>query len=458
MLLDEAVDPAAGGVYVAGANRPDAHLRGVQPGRDFAFETVDVRSVVAGDTVGGAAIRIEPAIEIGNIFKLGTRYSEPLGATYLDESGKAQLVWMGCYGFGPARAAAAAVEQYADEHGIAWPRAIAPFDVELVVLGKPGSDERAFADGLYGELQSHGPAGALRRPRRRTGGEVRRRRAARLPGTPDGRPPDAGGGRDRGSDPPRAGIAQRSDRGRRHRGRRAVAGTALTHAAVPGSGRRARRRVSPPITKRRLFGVDRSGPPPAATSSDQPLNPWTIPNAIGFVRLAAIPVFLVLALSSRDGQDTVATILFAVIGWADYPDGFAARLTGQYSRLGALLDPIVDRLLVISGMAVAFDFSLLPRWAIGVVVARELFMLALSRYGLSRGVELKINWPGRIGVAPTMAAPFLAMAGVHWLALIMLYIGTGPRAAGDRAVRSPGHRGDAATGPRTGLTGGSAGR
>ena len=85
-----------------------------------------MRTVVAGDTVNGAAIRIEPAIEVGNIFKLGTRYSEPLGATYLDESGKAQLVWMGSYGFGPARAAAAAVEQFADEQGISWPRSIAP--------------------------------------------------------------------------------------------------------------------------------------------------------------------------------------------------------------------------------------------------------------------------------------------------------------------------------------------
>jgi cardiolipin synthase len=181
--------------------------------------------------------------------------------------------------------------------------------------------------------------------------------------------------------------------------------------------------VSPGLTKRRLFGLDRSGPPPSATLSDQPLRPWTIPNAIGFVRLAAIPVFVVLALSSRNGKDAAATVLFAVIGWADYLDGFAARLTGQYSRLGALLDPIVDRLLVVSGMVVAFDFSLLPRWAIAVVVARELFMLGLSRYGLRRGVELKINWPGRLGVAPTMGAPFFAMAGVHWLALIMLYCG-----------------------------------
>jgi len=181
--------------------------------------------------------------------------------------------------------------------------------------------------------------------------------------------------------------------------------------------------VSPGITKRRLFGIDRSGPPPAATTSDQPLNPWTIPNAIGFARLAAIPVFLVLALSSPDGQDPVATILFAVIGWADYLDGFAARLTGQYSRLGALLDPIVDRLLIVSGMIVVYHFELLPRWAIILVVARELFMLGLSRYALRHGLEIQINWLGRIGVAPTMGAPFFAMAGVHWLALIMLYCG-----------------------------------
>ncbi len=153
ILLDEAVAP---GPYVVGANRPDLHLLGVEPGRDFPFETVDVRTVAAGDTVAGAPLRIERAIEVGNIFKLGTRYSEPLGASYLDESGKAQLVWMGSYGFGPARAAAAAVEQYADEQGISWPRAVAPFDVELVVVGKPGSDERALADRLYEELQSQG--------------------------------------------------------------------------------------------------------------------------------------------------------------------------------------------------------------------------------------------------------------------------------------------------------------
>ncbi len=156
ILVDDAIGMGGSASYITGANRPDAHLRGVEPGRDFAGERGDVRSVVAGDTVHGAAIRIEPAIEVGNIFKLGTRYSEPLGAGFLDEAGRSQLVLMGSYGFGPARAAAAAVEQFADEHGIAWPRNIAPFDVELVGLGKAGSEERELAERLYGELAAQG--------------------------------------------------------------------------------------------------------------------------------------------------------------------------------------------------------------------------------------------------------------------------------------------------------------
>ncbi len=124
---------------------------------------------------------IEPAIEVGNIFKLGTRYSEPLGATYLDEEGSEQPIWMGSYGIGPARIAAAAVEQFADEKGISWPRALAPWQVHLVGLGKAGTPERDAAEALYDELQAAGVDVALRRPRRRAGREVRRRRAARLP-------------------------------------------------------------------------------------------------------------------------------------------------------------------------------------------------------------------------------------------------------------------------------------
>src|SRR4051812_7213487 len=135
-LYDAAVAP---GRYVAGANRPDHHrVVDVEGG-----ERVDVRSVVAGDRVNGQEIRIEPAIEVGNIFKLGTRYSEPLDATYLDEDGREQLIWMGSYGIGPARIAAAAVEQYGDEQGISWPRPLAPWDVHVVPLGKGGSDEQA---------------------------------------------------------------------------------------------------------------------------------------------------------------------------------------------------------------------------------------------------------------------------------------------------------------------------
>ncbi len=177
------------------------------------------------------------------------------------------------------------------------------------------------------------------------------------------------------------------------------------------------------LTFRRLSGLDRSGPPPPQTLRGQPLQPWTIPNAIGYVRLALIPVFLVLAFNSKNGTHWLPVTIFAVIGWSDYLDGIAARLTGQYSRLGALLDPLVDRMLVIAGVAVCWRFELLPRWALGLLVARELFMLFLVRYGLRRGVDIKINWLGRAGVWPVMAALFFAMAGVTWLAYGSLYLG-----------------------------------
>jgi len=156
IVLDMAVAQGPAGGYVTGANRSDEHLRGVVPGRDFAYREVDVRTVVAGDTIGGTAVTIEPAIEIGNIFKLGTRYSEPLGASYLDENGREQPIWMGSYGIGPARIVAAAVEQYSDEHGISWPRALAPFDLHLVSLGKQGSEERDVCDVLYNDLREGG--------------------------------------------------------------------------------------------------------------------------------------------------------------------------------------------------------------------------------------------------------------------------------------------------------------
>lgn len=180
-----------------------------------------------------------------------------------------------------------------------------------------------------------------------------------------------------------------------------------------------------PLTVRRLVGLDRSGPPPAATTAGAPLNPWTIPNAIGFARLALIPVFLVVALSSGDGVDALSAVLFAVIGWGDYADGMAARVTRQYSRLGALMDPVTDRLLVISGVVVNWRFCLLPRWALAVLVARELLMLLIGRYGLKRGVELRINWPGRLAVAPVMGGLFFPMTGLQRLGEVLLYVGLG---------------------------------
>ncbi|MDX6632658.1 MAG: prolyl-tRNA synthetase, partial [Solirubrobacterales bacterium] len=98
----------------------------------------------------------EPAIEIANIFKLGTRYSEPLGATFLDEKGEERPIVMGCYGIGPARVVAAAIEQGADERGIVWPRALAPWQIHLVGLGSEGDDEHAAAERIYDDLRARG--------------------------------------------------------------------------------------------------------------------------------------------------------------------------------------------------------------------------------------------------------------------------------------------------------------
>jgi cardiolipin synthase len=180
---------------------------------------------------------------------------------------------------------------------------------------------------------------------------------------------------------------------------------------------------SPRLTLRRLFGLDRSGPPPPQTQAGAPLNPWTIPNAIGFARLLLIPVFLLVSLSSHDGRDALAATIFALIGWGDYADGIAARVTKQYSRLGALMDPVTDRALIVSGVVVDWNFQLLPRWALAVLAARELSMLVLARYGLKHGVDLKINWPGRLAVAPVMGSLFFPMTGLLGFGEVLLYIG-----------------------------------
>ena len=178
-----------------------------------------------------------------------------------------------------------------------------------------------------------------------------------------------------------------------------------------------------PLTKKRLLGLDRSGGPPPQTRRTEPLNPWTIPNAIGFARMLLLPWFLYLGLNSGDGRDALATVVFAVIAWSDYIDGMAARLTGQYSRLGALLDPLTDRLLVLFGSIVAWKFELLPRWTLAVLAARELFMLILTQVALRKGMDLKVNMLGRWAVWPVMSALALSFMVETWATDVLMYIG-----------------------------------
>jgi CDP-diacylglycerol--glycerol-3-phosphate 3-phosphatidyltransferase len=169
--------------------------------------------------------------------------------------------------------------------------------------------------------------------------------------------------------------------------------------------------------------MDRSGGPPPETRKGEPLRPWTIPNFVSYFRLALLPVFLVMALGSDDGRQTGAALLYFAIAWGDQLDGLAARLTGQYSRLGSLLDPLTDRALVLCGVIVCWHFELLPRWALAVLAGRELFMLVLTQVGMRKGMDLKINMVGRWAVWPIMFAIFLTLIVDSWVADASLYLG-----------------------------------
>lgn len=144
---------------------------------------------------------------------------------------------------------------------------------------------------------------------------------------------------------------------------------------------------------------------------------------VGYARLAALPVFLYLAFESGDGRSTPATIIFWLIAAGDYLDGFLARATGQYSRMGALLDPLVDRLTILSGAVVCWHFELLPRWALALLALRELAMLGLAEYGLRHGVDIEVNWPGRLSVFPIMGGIFFAMVFAGWVPAALLIVG-----------------------------------
>jgi prolyl-tRNA synthetase len=157
VVADEALRD---GQFVAGANRDGRHLRGVEAGRDYQPRFGDIREPREGDRcmACGGALHFQTAIEIGHIFKLGTRYSVPLGATFLDELGESHPLVMGSYGIGPGRIVAAAVEQNHDEHGIAWPRPLAPFDVEIVGIEAAGPQAMAVAERLADALEEAGLA------------------------------------------------------------------------------------------------------------------------------------------------------------------------------------------------------------------------------------------------------------------------------------------------------------
>jgi cardiolipin synthase len=169
------------------------------------------------------------------------------------------------------------------------------------------------------------------------------------------------------------------------------------------------------LTRRRLFGIDRTGPDPRETRSGEPLRPFTIPNIVGYARLAGLPVFLYLAFESGDGRSFWSAAIFWLIAVGDFLDGFLARATGQYSRMGALMDPVIDRLTVISGCVVCWHFDLLPKWGLAIVVAREVVTLVISKAGLNRGIDIEINWLGRIGVVFVMAGIFFALAVSGWV-------------------------------------------
>lgn len=172
-----------------------------------------------------------------------------------------------------------------------------------------------------------------------------------------------------------------------------------------------------------MLGLRRSGPEPLQTRAGQPLRPLTLPNLVSYLRVGMLAVFLVVALSSDDGRVTAATLCFTFAAGGDYLDGLLARLTGQYSRLGTLMDPFVDRAVIVGGAAVAWKFELLPRWALGALAVRELVMLFLVGLGMRRGLDIKINWIGRIAVWPAMGAVGLTLIADAWLAEAMLYAG-----------------------------------
>lgn len=173
----------------------------------------------------------------------------------------------------------------------------------------------------------------------------------------------------------------------------------------------------------RMSGLDRSAAPPAETRKGAPLRPLTLPNLVGYLRIVLIGLFLWLSFSSDDGRSPATFVVFAAAAAGDYVDGLLARITGQYSRLGTLMDPFVDRVLIISGVLVCWHFELLPHWALVALIAREVVMLAVVAFGLSRGLDIEVNMVGRVAVWFVMAGLGLTLAADSVVFRASLYVG-----------------------------------
>ena len=312
---------------------------------------------------------------------------------------------MGSYGIGPARILAAAIEQRADERGIVWPKALAPWGVHLVSLAKAGEPEREAADKLYEELRE---AGIEVLYDEREAGAGEKLTDAELLGCPlrivVGRRGLANGiveASERGSGaehelPVEEAATRALSHPPGHRCLAALPSAAAACAASSASTAAAPNRSGPARASRSIPGPS---PTPSATSA------WRRCRSSS-----------VLAYSSDDGTSFAAAMVFWAIAAGDYLDGLLARVTGQYSRMGALLDPLVDRLTILSGAVVCWSFELLPRWLLVVLALRELAMLTLAQYGLRHGVDIEVNWPGRISVFPIMGGIWLALFAPGWVA------------------------------------------
>lgn len=173
----------------------------------------------------------------------------------------------------------------------------------------------------------------------------------------------------------------------------------------------------------KMSGLDRTDTPRPETRKGAPLRPLTIPNLVGYARIGLIAAFLAFAFNSGDGRSNAAFWCFAIAAATDYVDGLLARATGQYSRLGTLMDPLIDRVLIIAAVVACWHFELLPRWALAVLAARELLMLLVVLYGLSRGLDIEVNMVGRCAVWFTMAGLGLALVSDGWAVETSLYVG-----------------------------------